>query len=192
MDDQRRNALKEIAALGFVVLVVLITIFAALGGGIYLTFAALEDRFGPDVAVLVFGGLFVLAAWVGGSIFTARQNKRAQDAFLQGLGELGDVMRGTAGVQREQLRGEREAFKLTAGAQLYNEKRINQIADQKARLLMDAQRQAQSGPTWGREVDQEPWIDADYKAEVPAPRPMQPAQPAQPERRERAKFRYVE
>lgn len=184
-----RNGIKEIAALGFVVLMILGIAGAMLGGGVYLTFAALEDRFGSNVAVLVFGGLFVLGAWVGGSVFTARQNKRAQDAFLQGLGELGDVMRGTAGVQREQLRGEREAFRLTAGAQLYNEKRINQIADQKTRLLMDAQRQAQSGPTWDRDADREPWIDVDYRAEVPAPRPMAPAQP---ERRERAKFRYVE
>lgn len=186
------RGIKEILLLGLVVLLLLGIAGSMVGFGVWASFAALEDRFGSGVATLVFGGMFVVAAWVGGSIFTARQNRQAQTAFLQGLGELGDVLRGTAGVQREQLRGEREAFKATAGAMLYNERRINQVADQKARLLVDAQRNAPAAPTWYTVADEreaDPLFDPDsaqsMRAEVPAA-------PVRAQRAERPKYRYVE
>ncbi len=123
-----------------------------LGFGVWAVFRGLEDRFGANVAVLVFGGLFVLGAFVGGALFSAQVARQSQRAFLQGLGELGDVMRGTAGVQREALRGEREAFRAAARVETIDVQRVERLADQRARLLLADNRQepraAESAPTW--------------------------------------------
>ena len=179
-----RESAKELLMVGLVILALLGLGGGMLGFGVYSVFAALEDRFGANVAVLVFGGLFVVGAFIGGALFSARIARKSQESFLQGLGELGDVMRGTAGVQREALRGEREAFKLAAGAQMIDARRVDKLADQKARLLVDAQRREATGPTWNRGDSREPWSDDDYQAEVPAARP--------PARERRAQIRYVE
>lgn len=178
-----RESAKEILMVGLVVLALVALSMIVIGFGTYSVFAALEDRFGANVAVLVFGGLFVVGAFIGGALFSARIARKSQESFLQGLGELGDVMRGTAGVQREALRGEREAFKLAAGAQMIDARRVDKLADQKARLLVDAQRREATGPTWNQAA-RESWIDDDYQAEVPAARP--------PARERRAQIRYVE
>ena len=151
-----KDSARELAFVGAVVLGLLAVGGSMLGFGVWAVFRGLEDRFGANVAVLVFGGLFVLGAFVGGALFAAQVARQSQRAFLQGLGELGDVMRGTAGVQREALRGEREAFRAAARIETIDAQRVERLADQRARLLLadtrqdqrDAQRAADQAPTW--------------------------------------------
>ena len=160
--------------MGAVVLGLLAVGGSMLGFGVWAVFRGLEDRFGANVVVLVFGGLFVLGVFVGGALFSAQVARQSQRAFLQGLGELGDVMRGTAGVQREALRGEREAFRAAARIETIDAQRVERLADQRARLLLADNRQEQ------RAADQAPTWQA--QATTPA------AQPSGEGRR----FRYVE
>ena len=169
-----KESARELAFVGAVVLGLLAVGGSMLGFGVWAVFRGLEDRFGANVAVLVFGGLFVLGAFVGGALFAAQVARQSQRAFLQGLGELGDVMRGTAGVQREALRGEREAFRAAARIETIDAQRVERLADQRARLLLADNRQEQ------RAADQAPTWQA--QATTPA------AQPSGEGRR----FRYVE
>ena len=169
-----KESARELAFVGAVVLGLLAVGGSMVGFGVWAVFRGLEDRFGANVAVLVFGGLFVLGAFVGGALFSAQVARQSQRAFLQGLGELGDVMRGTAGVQREALRGEREAFRAAARIETIDAQRVERLADQRARLLLADNRQEQ------RAADQAPTWQA--QATTPA------AQPSGEGRR----FRYVE
>ena len=169
-----KESARELAFVGAVVLGLLAVGGSMLGFGVWAIFRGLEDRFGANVVVLVFGGLFVLGVFVGGALFSAQVARQSQRAFLQGLGELGDVMRGTAGVQREALRGEREAFRAAARIETIDAQRVERLADQRARLLLADNRQEQ------RAADQAPTWQA--QATTPA------AQPSGEGRR----FRYVE
>lgn len=169
-----KESARELAFVGAVVLGLLAVGGSMLGFGVWAVFRGLEDRFGANVVVLVFGGLFVLGVFVGGALFSAQVARQSQRAFLQGLGELGDVMRGTAGVQREALRGEREAFRAAARIETIDAQRVERLADQRARLLLADNRQEQ------RAADQAPTWQA--QATTPA------AQPSGEGRR----FRYVE
>lgn len=169
-----KDSARELAFVGAVVLGLLAVGGSMLGFGVWAVFRGLEDRFGANVVVLVFGGLFVLGVFVGGALFSAQVARQSQRAFLQGLGELGDVMRGTAGVQREALRGEREAFRAAARIETIDAQRVERLADQRARLLLADNRQEQ------RAADQAPTWQA--QATTPA------AQPSGEGRR----FRYVE
>lgn len=170
-----KDSARELAFVGAVVLGLLAVGGSMLGFGVWAVFRGLEDRFGANVAVLVFGGLFVLGAFVGGALFAAQVARQSQRAFLQGLGELGDVMRGTAGVQREALRGEREAFRAAARIETIDAQRVERLADQRARLLLADNRQEQ------RAADQAPTWQA--QATTPA---------AQPSGEGRRAFRYIE
>ena len=170
-----KDSARELAFVGAVVLGLLAVGGSMLGFGVWAVFRGLEDRFGANVVVLVFGGLFVLGVFVGGALFSAQVARQSQRAFLQGLGELGDVMRGTAGVQREALRGERDAFRAAARIETIDAQRVERLADQRARLLLADNRQEQ------READQAPTWQA--QATTPA---------AQPSGEGRRAFRYIE
>lgn len=182
---EHNRGIKEILLLGVVVLLIVGGAMAMVGGGAWLSFAAIEERFGAGVALLSFGFVVAMLLFIGGGGFAVLIMLKSQKSFLQGLGELGDVMRGTAGVERERLRIQREGERARNQLDVIDAKRVNALADQKLRLLQDMQRQAANGPTWDRQ--QEDWIDADYRFDTPA------AQPARPPARERKyQIRYVE
>lgn len=132
----------------------LLALLAPVGVGVWW----IETRFGTVAAAVALGGLLALVAWVGGSLFTHRIKQQTQADMLDGLGEMAGTVQSLSGAQRIQA----QAALIDRRAEYEAERRIQQIADQRVKLLLAdrqaAERADAARPTWigGVEVDGAP------------------------------------
>lgn len=138
----------------FAVALALFLVLAIPFGFVVLGVWWLEDRFGTGVAAVTIGGVLALLAFAGGALFAYRLSKRTLENAATFVADVTDVQRASMNVQREHARAEREAFSLRARAELTDEARVQRLAEQRARLLVDGQPKAEPAPppSWARRV----------------------------------------
>lgn len=101
----------------------------------------MEERFGSEIAALaafVFIGMIALTT---GILLAVKVMKHTLNAFTDAQASTAEVYRANAGVSKEYARMQRDNNAIEGKYRLIEDKRVNQVADQKARLLMDLERQ---------------------------------------------------
>jgi hypothetical protein len=114
----------------------IIVIVGALGVGVWW----LESRFGSFVAIVVLGALLGVMCLIVGwllSLATQRSTLDAAAQFNDGLAETEKYRQQT---YREDARGAREAFSARARLDVIDEQRIQRLAQQQARLMIEQER----------------------------------------------------
>ena len=134
----------------------------------------LESRFGASVALMILGGLAGAACIVLGVVLSSTITKTTLANAAQFNSDLASVERARTstaraelGVVREHARGEREAFNHRAKLEQLEARRIDQLAQQRAKLLVDTERQAQQAQqarTWRTYEDEAPAaVEAEFR-----------------------------
>lgn len=144
MREQRRGGFG-----GFVIVAVLAFIVAAVWW--------LESRFGANVAMMVLGGTLGIICFAAGGLLVAAVQKATLNAATDFNHDIAGTERYRQMTGREYARSEREAFSARAKLEVIDAKRIDQLAQQRAGLLVDLERkrmeEAKQLPHWG--VDDE-------------------------------------
>lgn len=114
----------------------------------------LESRFNATVAIMVIGSLVGAALVIIGFVLNMASTKYTLNSaaeFNRGLAETEKYRQLT---QREVARGDSHWHKANAQISVLDAKRIDSLAQQRAGLLVDQQRQAQppSDDFWGDEA----------------------------------------
>ena len=104
----------------------------------------MEDRFGSGVAVMVWGGTLGLVAFTAGAFLAARISRNTLESVADFMDANAQTEKGRALLFREHARGEREAFSARAKLEVIDARRVDQLAQQRAGLLMDQNR----GASW--------------------------------------------
>jgi hypothetical protein len=138
-----------------------------------LTVWWLESRFGAGVALMILGGLAGAACIVLGVVLSGAITKSTLQNAAQFNSDLASVerartatQRAELGVVREHARGEREAFNHRAKLEQLEARRIDQLAQQRAKLLVDAERQAQQqqqARTWQTYEDEPSTAEGEFR-----------------------------
>lgn len=105
----------------------------------------LEDRFGSDVAIMVWGGTIGLIAFSLGAFLSHRIGKSTLTSVADFMEANAQTEKGRALLYREYARGEREAFSQRAKVEVLDARRVDRLATQRAALLAQTDRNA---PTW--------------------------------------------
>lgn len=119
----------------------------------------LESRFSSTVAIMVIGGLFGVLCLIAGYMLNLASTRHTLETAARFNEALATTERHRQMTFREHARSEREAFNARAKLEVVDAKRIDQIAQQRASLLMDLERQryrqdqARQIPQWA--VDDE-------------------------------------
>ncbi len=103
----------------------------------------LESRFGATAALTIVGSLVGALLVIAGfmlNLASTRSTLNAASEFNRGLAEVEKYRQMT---ERERARGDSAWHKANAQITVMNEKRVHQLADQRARMLVDQQRQPQ-------------------------------------------------
>lgn len=101
----------------------------------------LESRFGASVAIMVLGGaLGVVCIIIGYLLSMANQKFTLHNAAMFNR-DNATVERYRAATDKEIARGEREAFAARAKLDVIDAQRVNRLAQQQAKLLVDLERQ---------------------------------------------------
>lgn len=120
----------------------------------------LESRFGANTAMMVLGGTLGIVCFAAGGLLVAAVQKATLGAASDFNHDLANTERYRQMSQREGFRGEREAFNARAKLDLLDAKRIDQLAQQRAGLLVDLERrrieEAKRLPMWSVDDDDEP------------------------------------
>lgn len=132
-----RDITKEVVAIG----VVVIAIVALVGYGVAQSVSWAESRFGTTwtaaaVLCLIGVGIYMLSQWM-----TQRSVKHTLDAVADFQASNAEIYRANANVDRERARLAREEFAANAKVQLLDVQRVNQLADKRAGLLVDLERE---------------------------------------------------
>lgn len=91
----------------------------------------IESRFGTNSAAMAIGGAIILAAFIGGAAFMQRGIRRAQSDLLDGLDQLGEVMRSFAGSHKANA----QAALIEQRAAADHERRFQAMVDQRVKML---------------------------------------------------------
>ena len=129
------------------ILGILIGVSFALGiplGFIVLVSWWAEDRFGSGVVLMIWGGTLGLIAFTAGAFLAARISKATLESVADFMDANAQTEKGRALLFREHARGEREAFSARAKMEVIDARRVDQLAQQRAALLMDQNR----GASW--------------------------------------------
>lgn len=101
----------------------------------------LESRFDATVAIMVLGGALGVICVVVGYFLSMANTKYTLNSASQFNHDLAQSERYRQMTGREYARGEREAFAARAKLEIIEAKRVDQIAQQRAGLLVDLERQ---------------------------------------------------
>lgn len=107
----------------------------------------LESRFGSLVAVMGLGLLGGAAFFMAGSWFNQRQAKSTMENVGDFIHELMQTEKSRQGMSREYARMERDAFSQRAKLEVLDAKRIDRLAEQRAKLLVSDQQSQQADNT---------------------------------------------
>lgn len=117
----------------------------------------IESRFSPTVVVMILGGLVVGGAIVLGFALASANTRHTLDSVAKFIAADAQVDRYRMGSMKEIARGDAYMQRAAAQMQLVDHKRIDQLAQQRAGLLVDLERQRQQpeqGATqWGWDED---------------------------------------
>ena len=103
-----------------------------------------EDRFGSGVVLMIWGGTLGLVAFTAGAFLAARISRNTLESVADFMDANAQTEKGRALLFREHARGEREAFSARAKLEVIDARRVDQLAQQRAGLLMDQSR----GASW--------------------------------------------
>lgn len=132
---------------GFVIVAILIFVGVAVWW--------LESRFGADVAIMVIGGLFGVICFAAGGLLIHASNRSALETAARFNESLAITEKHRQMTMREHARGDAAWDKAHAQLAVMDAKRIDQIAQQRAGLLVDLERQQQKRPQWDAADDGE-------------------------------------
>lgn len=108
----------------------------------------LESRFGALIAVMSIGLLSGAAFFMLGAVFNQRQSKNTMENVGDFLHEMMQVEKQRSGVNRVYAQMERDAAKASLTGVTLEAKRVDQIAQQRAKLLVSESRQQDTGDFW--------------------------------------------
>lgn len=142
-----KRGLAEIVVLGFGLLVVIgVPAWFIREGLVWI-----GEQYGPDAAMLAFGGGIILLAFVGGGMFTHRIKQKTQADMLDALEQMGAVVSSMAGVHKANAQGVLIEQRQAAEA----ERRFNMLVDQRVKMLTAGQAPAASVPSWFVDLEAE-------------------------------------
>lgn len=129
--------MNRVIALG----VIVVALVALIGYGVSQSVMWAESRFGTTwtaaaVLCLIGVGIYMLSQYM-----TQRGVKHTLDAVADFQASNAEIYRANANVDRERARLEREQFTHSARLATIDVQRVNQLATQQARLLVDTERQ---------------------------------------------------
>lgn len=100
----------------------------------------LESRFGSISAIATVGGFIGVMVFAGGALLASRIQHNANQHTADIIASVEETRGRYAMVQREYARQDREQLAAYAKFQTIDVQRVNQLATQQARLLMDTER----------------------------------------------------
>lgn len=129
--------MSKFASAALSLAVFLAVLFAALAVPVWW----LESRFGAISAIATVGGLIGVAVFAGGAAMASKIQHNANQHTADIIASVEETRGRWAMVERERARSDREQLAAYAKFQTIDVQRVNQLANQQARLLMDTERQ---------------------------------------------------
>lgn len=124
----------------------------AILGFIALGVSWLQDGIGIDKTIIVIGALVGVLIFAGGGIFAYSIQRITLDAIARFNGSDAQIDRYRQSTFREIARGETAERRADATLRVLDAKRVDQIAQQRAGLLVDLERQQ-----WEQRQQQDAW-----------------------------------
>lgn len=115
----------------------------------------LQGAIGRDYTVLVIFALVGVILFAGGALFAHMNQKQTLDAITRFNANDAQVDRYRQQSFKAMAQGESAMQKAAAALTVLDAKRVDRLADQRARMLTDGQRQAQpaQAETWAWDAD---------------------------------------
>lgn len=114
----------------------------------------LQGAIGQDYTVLVIFALVGVILFGAGALFAHMNQKQTLDAITKFNANDAQIDRFRMATYKEQAKGEAALQKAAAALSVIDAKRVDRIAKQEAKLLIDNQRQEQpSNETWAWDTD---------------------------------------
>ena len=140
----------------------IVALIALTAGGVAGIVWWLESRFGATLALVVVLGIVGAALLVAGLVIN-----QAQTAItLRTAARFNDALASTeaqrAGVYREQIRADREVFNHRARAELVDQQRVQRLAEQMAKPMIEIERRRLTEQPSGWQAEQS---GSDWKLE---------------------------
>lgn len=142
MHEHRGQVLWDRVALALLIVIVLMVT------GWYL-----ETRFGSMVTVMTFGGLLAVALVLVGFRLASGHTKHTLDIAADFLHEVKQGDKQQWGVIREYARADGHALRRQTDLEFMQAKRVDQLAQQRARLLTDAEKRDADRYAWEDDVE---------------------------------------
>jgi len=121
-------------------IIITVTIALVLGVGVWW----MESRFGPTFAMAVVGSLIGALLVIAGNMLSLANSRSTLDAAARFNESLAMTEKHRQLTHREYARGEAANQKAEAQLRVLDAKRIDQLAQQRAGLLVDLERQKQA------------------------------------------------
>ena len=112
----------------------------------------LETRFGSMVTVMTFGGLLAVVLVLVGFKLASSNTKHTLDITADFLHEIKAGDKNQWGVIREYAKADSQALKRQADLEFVQAKRVDQLAQQRARLIADTERRAADKYVWDEDA----------------------------------------
>lgn len=96
-----------------------------------------EDRFGSSAVLMVFGGVFGITCFSAGALLIHANTRHTLNSAAQFNHDLASTERHRSGTYKELLRGDN----MRARIEVIDAKRIDQLAQKRADVLLDVERQ---------------------------------------------------
>lgn len=124
-------------------------------GFIVLAVWWLQGAIGQQYTLLVIFALVGVIIFAGGALFAHMNQKSTLDALTKFNANDAQIDRYRMASFKAQSQGEAAMQKAAAALTVLDAKRVTQIADQRAKMLVDGQRQAQpaQSETWAWDAD---------------------------------------
>ncbi len=135
------NGPKDIIGTAIAGAIALCAPLALAGYGIYLAVSWMEQRFGAPVAAAAAFSILGCIILGAGVVLNQRSTKHTFDMIADLRASDAEIRRADTSVERERARLEREQFTHSARLATIDVQRVNQLATQQARLLVDTERQ---------------------------------------------------
>jgi len=145
------NGPKDIIGTAIAGAIALCAPLALAGYGIYLAVSWMEQRFGAPVAAAAAFSILGCIILGAGVVLNQRSTKHTFDMIADLRASDAEIRRADTSVERERARLEREQFTHNARLATIDVQRVNQLATQQARLLVDTERQR-----WDMQAQRQP------------------------------------
>lgn len=113
----------------------------------------LESRFGSMVTVMTFGALFAITLILIGFKLAANNTKHTLDVTADFLHEIQTNSKSELGLFREYAKADSHALKRQADLEFMNAKRVDQLAQQRAKMLTNVQVSTPDDDIWEDDPD---------------------------------------